>query len=170
MKPRGRWHGALSAALLMTLGVMLLAGCGGSEPVGRGSGGGGRGGATPTVPATTPAPTAVLPCYGTPAPSDGSPSAVLRSATGPKEAAVPVGMIVEIRLSGKNKWDHTSIMPTGALTAAGAQGALEDGDCVWDFRVAQSGKVVVTFIGGALCRPNEACPQYALLATFTING
>lgn len=166
MKPGRRWRGALAAAFLVTLATFPLAGCGGSEPVGRGSGGDGKVGATPTPPAAT----AVLPCYGAPAPSEGSPSAVLRNTTGPKEAAVPVGMIVEIRLSGKNKWDHNSIMPTGALTAAGAQGALENGDCVWDFRVAQSGKVVVTFIGGALCRPNEACPQYALLATFTING
>lgn len=170
MEPRRRWRGALAAALLMTLATLLLAGCGGSEPVGRESGSGGKGGATPTTSANTPAATAVLPCYGAPAPSEGAPSAVLRNTTGPKEAAVPVRMIVEIRLSGKNKWDHDAIMPSGALTAAGAQGALENGDCVWDFRVAQSGKVVVTFIGGALCRPNEACPQYALIATFTING
>jgi hypothetical protein len=155
--------------MLMTLTALLLAGCGGSEPVGRGSGGGAKGGATPTAPASAPAPTAVLPCYGASTPSEGMPTVILRNTSGPKEAVVPVGMIVEIRLSGKNKWDHSSSMPSGALTSAGAQGALEHGDCVWDFRVAQSGKIVVTFIGGALCRPNEACPQYALLATFTIN-
>lgn len=170
MQPSGWRRCALAAALLMTLAALLLGGCGGSEPVGRGSGDGAKGGATPTIPASAPAPTAVLPCYGAPMPSEGTPSVILRNTSGPKEAVVPVGMIVEMRLSGKNKWDHNSIMPGGALAAAGAQGALENGDCVWDFRVAQSGKIVVTFIGGALCRPNEACPQYALLATFTING
>lgn len=156
----------LASALMLAL---LVAGCGGLAGAGGGSGAG-NGGAAPTVPARTPTSSAPLPCTGAPAASEGTPAVVLRNTSGPKEAAVPVGQIVEIRLDGHNKWGHNSIDPESALTPAGAQGALEDGDCVWDFRVAQASETVVTFVGGALCQPNEACPQYAILAAFTING
>lgn len=155
---------ALLASALML--VLLVAGCGGLA----GAGGDSRDRGVPGAPTATAPSGAPLPCTGAPAASEGTPAVILRNTSGPKEAAVPVGQIVEIRLDGHNKWGHNSIDPESALTPAGAQGALEDGDCVWDFQVAQAGKTVVTFVGGALCQPNEACPQYAILAAFTING
>jgi hypothetical protein len=157
-------RGALLASALML--ALLVAGCGGL--VGAGGDTGDRG--VPGAPAATATTGAPLPCTGAPAASEGTPAVILRNTSGPKEAAVQVGQIVEIRLDGHNKWGHDSIDPESALMPAGAQGALEDGDCVWDFRVAQASKTVVTFVGGALCQPNEACPQYAILAAFTING
>jgi hypothetical protein len=62
------------------------------------------------------------------------------------------------------------VTPQGALTLDGAQCALEQGDCVWDIQVARAGDAVITFTGAALCQPNQMCPQYALLASFTIHG
>lgn len=170
MRVRG-WRRGARAPLAMSVMIalaatLLLAGCGGAGAVGGSGGTGGTGGsARPTATPNLPPP-----CKGQPATPSGAPSATLRNSSGPNQVSLPVGAVVEIRLDGNHTWSRANIMPAGGLTPAGAQGAVEQGDCVWDFAVAQPGDTVVTFTGGARCPPNAMCPQYALLAKFTIHG
>jgi hypothetical protein len=72
-------------------------------------------------------------------------------------------------MDGKHVWRLSGVTPSGALTLVAAQGALEQGDCVWDFQIAQARDATVSFTGTALCAPQQACPQYALVADFTID-
>lgn len=158
MRLRGVRRGVrTSLALIALAAALLLAGCGGAG----GAGGAATATATPNLPP---------PCTGQSAAPGSPPSATLRNASGPNEVSLPVGAVVEIRLDGNHTWSRGVITPAGGVTPAGAQGALEQGDCVWDFAVAQPGDTVVSFTGGARCPPNAMCPQYALLAKFTIHG
>ena len=157
-----RWRLSALAPLALAT-ALLLAGCGGAGAVGGAGGAGGS--ASPTATPNLPPP-----CTGQSATLAGSPGATLRNMRGPTEVSLPVGAVVEIRLDGNHTWSRAAITPAGGLTPTGAQGALEQGECVWDFAVAQPGDSVVTFTGGARCPPNAMCPQYALLAKFTIHG
>ena len=151
-----RWFVALVALL-----ALLMTGCGSAGATGGGATSG-TGGGAPTA--------QTLPCDGSPGAGVGTPSATVRNTDANHAATAPVGSVVEIRLDGQHVWKLGSVTPKSALTPVGAQGALEQGDCVWDFQVAQAGDAVVAFTGTALCQPNQMCPQYALLASFTIHG
>ena len=94
----------------------------------------------------------------------------MRNADSGRTVSIAVGAVVEIRLDGKHVWHLDGVQPASALTVAGASGALEQGDCVWDFAAAQPGDATVSFVGGALCQPGQACPMYAILARFTIHA
>jgi len=154
-----RWIAPYLAA--MALAALVLAGCGAVGSVG---GGGGR-----STGSVTPSPTAPAPCAGS-AGDPTPPDVTLGVADENHTTSAPVGAVVEIRLDGQHLWRAGSVTPTDALTPIGPQGALEQGACVWEFQVAQHGDAVVTFIGTALCPPNAMCPQYAMLARFTIRG
>lgn len=162
MRVRG-WHRGARAsfAMIALAAALLLAGCGGAGAIGGAGGPGGSATATPNLPP---------PCKGQPAVSSSPPSATLRNSSGPNEVSLPVGAVVEIRLDGTHVWSHATTTPADGLTPTGPQGALEQGECVWDFTVARPGDTVVSFAGGARCPPNAMCPQYALLARFTIHG
>jgi hypothetical protein len=155
-----RWRPWLVA--LVALVALLVAGCGSAGATGGGaSSGAGSGGGPPGQ---------TLPCDGSLGAPGGTPSATLRSTDVSHAATAPAGSVIEIRLDGQHVWKLGTVTPTSALTPVQAQGALEQGDCVWDFQVAQAGDAVVAFTGTALCQPTQACPQYALLARFTIHG
>ncbi len=144
--------------LLATVALMafLLTGCGASGAVGGDSSGSG----------STPTPS---PCAGSR--SGKVPSSVtLRAADENHTTPVPVGAVVEIQLDSQHVWRLGSVAAADALTPIGLQGALDQGACVWEFQVAQPGDAVVTFVGTALCPPNTMCPQYAIVARFTIQG
>ncbi len=153
-------HRALAVAVAL-LGL-LLASCGAAG--GASNGGGATSGAGGHSTATT------LPCDGAPATPSTAPGVTLRNNAAGQTTHVLVGAVVEIRLDGKHALRREDIKPTGALAPTGAQGAPEHGDCVWDFTVAQQGVATVSFVGGALCQPTQACPMYAILATFTIHA
>ena len=152
----------LALVILLAL-VAMLAGCGaaGSSVGGPSAGGGGQPTATAAV---------TLPCNGAPTAPSRPPSVTLRNADSGHTVSVAVGAVVEIRLDAAHVWRLGSAQPAGALTPAGAQGALEQGDCVWDFAVAQPGEATIAFVGTALCPPNTMCPQYALSARFLIRA
>jgi hypothetical protein len=152
-----RWLVALVALL-----ALFLAGCGGTGAAGGGATSGTGGGGASTA--------QTLPCGGSRSASSETPSAMLRNTDANHAATVPVGAVVEVRLDGTHVWKLGTVTPQGALTPDGAQGALEQSDCVWDFQVARAGDAVIAFTGAALCQPNQMCPQYALLASFTIHG
>jgi hypothetical protein len=154
----------LTLALVALLVALLVAGCGGAGAVGGGTTGAGSGAGSGSASVTK------LPCNGSVGAGGGAPSVTLRSSDASHQASAPVGALVEIRMDGRHVWRLGVAAPNGALTAVGAQGALEQGECVWDFRVAQAGDAVVTFTGTALCQPQQMCPQYALLARFTVHG
>ena len=146
-------------ALLASVLALLLAGCGAAGAIGGGA---------PSA-KQTPSPTMPAPCAGVAA-SAPAPSVTLRNADSNHTASAPVGSLVAIRMDGQHVWRLNSVTPSDVLAPTGAQGALEQGDCVWEFQVARSGDVVVTFIGTALCPPNAMCPQYAMVAKFTVHG
>ena len=152
------WVALWLAAALMT---MLLTGCGAAGAVGGGSSG------RPGV--TTPSGTVPPPCAGAPV-GGATPHVTLGVSDENHTVSVPVGDVVEIRLDGQHVWRPGSVSPASALTPIGPQGVLEQGACVWEFRVARPGDAVVTFIGTALCPPNTMCPQYALVARFALHG
>lgn len=112
----------------------------------------------------------VLPCDGGVIPGGASPAVILHHSDSGKTLSVPLGAVVAIRLEGKFAWNRASVMPADALTPVGAQGALEDGECIWEYRVAKTGDAIVTISGGALCKPGQACLQYAVAAWYTIRG
>lgn len=141
-----RWLAPL-VALTMAL---ALAGCAGT--------GGGTTSAT------------ALPCAGNVMSGGATPSVTLRNADADHETPLPVGSVVEIRMDGQHTWNLDTVTPRDALTPIGAQGALQQGECVWDFRMAKAGLATVQLVGGALCQPNQPCPAYAILAKFTIRG
>jgi hypothetical protein len=148
--------------ILVALLALLMAGCGSAGATGGGATSGTGGGGASTA--------RTLPCDGSVGAPGGTPSATLRNTDASHAATAPVGAVVEFRLDGQHVWTLGTVKPNGALTPVGAQGALEQGDCVWDFQVAQAGDAVITFTGTALCQPKQGCPQYALLASFTIHG
>ncbi len=153
------WRRWLAPQIILTLLALLVAGCGGA-----GGGGTASGSGSPTTVATPP------PCNG-PAPVVGvAPTVTLRNTDAYHTASVPLGSVVEIRLDGKHKWSLGGVAPSGALTTVGAQGTLMQGECVWDFTVAQPGDATVSFVGTALCAPNMPCPQYAMLIKFIIHA
>ena len=154
----GRWRWLVALVALLAL---LVAGCGSAGTTGGGATSGSGGGASTAQ---------TLPCDGSIGAHGTTPSVTLHNSDASHTATAPVGEVVEIRLDGQHVWKLTSVKPDVALTRVGAQGALEQGDCVWDFRVERPGDAVVTFTGTALCQPNQACPAYAMLATFTIHG
>lgn len=152
----------LTALVALAALALLVAGCGGAGATGGGATSGAGGGGTSSA--------QTQPCNGSIGAHGTTPSVTLRNTDANHTATAPVGEVVEIRLDGQHVWKLGSVTPNGALTSVGAQGALEQGDCVWDFQVAQAGDAVVTFTGTALCQPNQACPAYAMLVTFTIHG
>ncbi|HET9109485.1 MAG TPA: hypothetical protein VFN78_01545 [Ktedonobacterales bacterium] len=160
-----RWSGLrrriVTYLAAMALASLVLTGCGAAGAVG---GGGAR-----STGSVTPPPTAPSPCAGS-AVGPITPNVTLGAADENHATSVSVGAVVEIRLDGQHLWRAGSVTPTAALTPIGPQGALEQGACVWEFRVVQRGDAVVTFIGTALCPPNAMCPQYAMLARFTVRG
>ncbi len=148
MRARG-WRGWASPLLAVAL-VAALAGCAG------------LGGGSTSEP--------VLPCNGRVISDGVTPILTLRNADADHEVSAPVGSVVEIRMDGQHAWNLGTVTPAGALTLIGAQGVLEKGECVWDFRVAQTGVATVQMVGGAHCQPNHPCPAYAILAKFIIRG
>lgn len=156
------WRGAAPLVALVAMLAMLLAGCGGAGATAGGATSGVGGSRTPIA--------KTLPCSGSVGASGAAPSVTLRNSDASHDATAPVGATVEFRMDGQHVWRLGSVTPSSALTPVGAQGALQQGACVWDFQVAQVGDAVVLFTGTALCQPNQACPQYALLAKFTIHG
>lgn len=152
-----RWRVAVVALL-----ALLVAGCGSAGATGGGATSGTGGGGASTAQA--------LPCDGSLDAPGETPSATLLNTDVSHATTAPKGAVVEVRLDGQHVWKLGTVSPQGALTPDGAQGALEQGDCVWDFQVAQAGDAMITFTGTALCQPNQMCPQYALLASFTIHG
>ena len=141
-----RWAPSLMALLL----TLVLAGCAGTG-----------GGSTSAR---------ALPCAGRVTPPAVAPSVTLRDADAGHETPARVGSVVEIRLDGQHTWNLDSVTPSDALTPTGAQGALQQGACVWDFRVAKAAVATVQMVGGALCQPHQPCPAYAMLAKFIIRG
>jgi hypothetical protein len=155
-----RVNGGRAAAAKVALLALLVAGCGGAGAAGGATGGGGGGSSHARA----------LPCKGSVEAGGGAPSVTLRNTAASREATVPVGALVEIRLDGQHAWNNALVTPKDALLPVGAQGALEHGDCVWDYQVAQVGDAQVMIVGGALCQPDQMCPMYAIVATFTIHG
>lgn len=111
-----------------------------------------------------------LPCNGHVIAGGATPTLTLRHADADHETPALVGSVVEIRLDGQHTWNLDTVTPGNALTPVGAQGALQQGECVWDFRVARPGVATVQMVGGALCAPGQPCPAYAILARFIIRG
>lgn len=155
-RSKGSWHESMNgwhrwmAPLVALIVIVALAGCGGT------------GGGTTSAKA--------LPCHGSVIGGGATPSVTLRNADTNHETPAPVGAVVEIRMDGQHTWSLDTVTPSDALTPVGAQGALQQSECVWDFRVARAGVVTVSMVGGALCEPNQACPAYAILAKFIIRG
>ncbi|HET9111541.1 MAG TPA: hypothetical protein VFN78_12005 [Ktedonobacterales bacterium] len=140
--------------------VAALAGCGGAG-AGRGAVGGTGGGSTSA---------AAPPCGPSQSLGAVTPTVVLRDADANQVVNAPVGSIVELQLEGLHTWSAPTVAPSGALIKVGAQGVLEQGACLWDFKVARAGDAKIMITEGALCPPNAMCPMYALLVTFTIHG
>lgn len=136
-------------ALLLTL-AFALAGCAGTG-----------GGSTSET---------ALPCAGSVTPGAATPSVILHNADADHEVSVPVGAIVEIRMDGQHMWNLDTVTPGDVLTPIGAQGAFQQGECVWDFRVVNPGVATVQMVGGALCAPKQPCPAYAILVKFIIRA
>lgn len=151
---------AFGAVLAIAL-ALAVAACG-AAGAGRGGSGGAGGGST----------SALSPTCGGETRTSGqvTPSVILRNADANRVVSAPVGAIVELRLSGSHTWSGATVAPVGALTLVGAQGALQQGTCVWDFQVAHRGDATIMITEGALCPPNAMCPMYAILVTFTIRG
>ncbi len=147
------WRRWLAAQMALALVALLVAGCNGLGSIGGGS-----------TSATA------LPCDGAVLAGGGAPSVTLRSTDADHVATAAVGSVVEIRMDGQHAWHAAVVTPADALTPVGAQGALEHGECVWEYQVAQVGDASVEINGGALCLPKQPCPLYAILATFTIHG
>lgn len=149
---------AICAAL-----ALALAACGSAGS----SGGGTSGGATGAGPGDG---MTVRPCLGTYT-GGNHPALTLTNFSGDITGDAHVGDTVEIHLDGHHKWTYTYVMPSGALTVQTTQGLLDESDvsCVWIFRANEAGAATVAFTGAALCDPTQACPQYALLQTFTIH-
>lgn len=140
--------------------VAALAGCGGAG-AGRGSVGGTGGVSTN---ATTSS------CGGSQSSGAVTPTVILRNADAAHVVSAPVGSIVELRLEGLHTWSAPTVTPSGALIKVGAQGVQEQGACLWEFKVAHAGEAKIMITEGPLCPPNQMCPMYALLVTFTIHG
>lgn len=153
-------NGRRVIALAAFLAALILAGCGNAGAVGGGSGGS-IGGASSGV---------TSPCAGRAVASRATPTVILRPTDASHAANAPVGSIVEIRLDAQHVWRLGEVSPAGALTPQRPQGALEQGECLWDFTVARAGDATVSFTGSPNCPPLAMCPQYALLTQFTIHG
>lgn len=161
---------ALAICAALALALVACGGAGSSS--GRSSGGGSPGGGSPGGAISEGPGTGmtVRPCLGS---YTGGYNAALTltNFSGDITGDAHVGDTVEIHLDGHHKWTYSYVMPSGALTAQTTQGLLDGTDvsCVWIFRAREAGASTVAFTGSALCDPTQACPQYALLQTFTIH-
>jgi hypothetical protein len=111
-----------------------------------------------------------LPCNGSVISGAATPDITLRNADADQETPAPVGAVVEIRMDGQHTWNLDTVTPGDVLTPVGAQGVFQQGECVWDFLVANPGVTTVQMVGGALCAPNQPCPAYAIVAKFIIRS
>ncbi len=166
-RPRARagpgrhlWLAALAALL-----ALLLTACGAS-----GARGGGAVSGSPSATSSTGAGLTVRPCLGFYSGGD-NPAVTLTNSSANVTGGARAGDVIELRLDDHHSWKLTGIKPTGSLTSLSSQGLLDsaDGTCVWILRAVTPGDAVVTFTGTALCDPTQACPQYAILQTFTIH-
>lgn len=158
--------GAVRFWLAVALGLALLplAACGGST-----AGSGGPGAPTP-IPTRPGGGLTIRPCLGT-YDSTVTPDVTLDSSSSTKSANATTGDLVAFRMDGQHKWTLSGVSPAAALSAEGSQGMFDSSadQCVWLFHATGSGDVTVRFTGVALCDPTQACPQYAILATFTVH-
>lgn len=156
--------GAARFGLVAALGLALLplAACGGSSAA--------AGSSTPTAPTRPGGGLTVRPCLGT---YDGSasPAVTLDSSSGVKSAGAKTGDVIAFNMDGQHKWTLGGVSPASALSAQGSPGMFDSANdvCVWLFQAIAPGDATVSFTGVALCDPTQACPQYAILATFTLH-
>lgn len=177
--------------LLAVVALFAVAGCGVSNSNGSAAGPSGTPASTAQTsgtPASSPAagasttpvsgmPATHLACPGgTGSASDaGIPALILGSgASQQRQGAAPGGALVQIRLAAQQRWRLVGVHGTTANAQMLSPAGYLDptlGDCIWNLRLPPTpgGTVTVTFTATALCAAHGPCPQYVLLATFTID-
>jgi hypothetical protein len=164
----GSFWFAITVALLAAL---TLAACGNSS-TSTGSG------ASSSSPAPTATPTSVK-GYGTShgCPSDvvvnsapGGSAVVVKASQNQQTITVRKGDTVIFELPFGQRWYNPS-GSQGVLEMQQPSGyALQSAKvCVWRFVAQGTGQTSLIFTAQALCKPNQACPQYVLQLSFTIN-
>lgn len=166
----GSWRRAgtapsFAALALVALLTLALAGCGGAGASTSRTGGASSGGSTLKGPPQTGL--TVMPCHSSLA-AVLPPTITLQSMDARTPVSAHVGDIISISLDGQHRWSLNGLSAGGALTPLTAQGALVNGDCLWQFKASAPGDATVNYSGQPLCDPTQQCPQYALALTYTI--
>jgi hypothetical protein len=149
----------LKFTALCGLLTLVLTGCGSLAGVAN---------ATATVTASSHGPRGAtpLPCTGiytaSPAP------ALILSNGGATSGSAHVGDVFQIVLDGGHVWNLTRV--TGSATAENPVGMFNrtTGNCVWRFKATMPGAALIAFTGVANCARDQACPDYAILAQFSV--
>jgi len=158
---------------MLTVAVcgLILAGCGASSAAGQSGSGGLVSTPTPTAPAGggDSGRRAMKPCPGPEASLDSMAKAdlVLTATTPARTGTVPVGGIVQVRLSSASRWRLDSDQGLELLQPAGVLDSSA-GICAWDFRARQAGTATIAFTGAPFCEPQQDCPQHVVLVIFTV--